>query len=74
MNTDYKVDDKVRLLVDIWDDGCDNHHPPCYLAMKGEILIVRSIPICSKDTLNISHEHITDNYFYVFTKEVEKVI
>lgn len=30
----------VKLLKDIWDDGCDGHHPPYYLAYAGEILEV----------------------------------
>ena len=36
------VGDKVRMLVDIWDDGAD-HHPPGWLARKGEILLVKAI-------------------------------
>jgi hypothetical protein len=65
----YAVGDKVRLLKDIYDFGDDNHHPPGYLAMKGEILEVRDV---RKINLAISHPQITDNAFIVDFGEVEK--
>jgi hypothetical protein len=65
--TDYAVGDKVRLTRDIWDDG-EDHHPPGYLAKKGEVLIVRKVNIRS---LSVSHEHIADSAFRVLLDEVE---
>ena len=69
MDTIYKVGDKVRVLKDIWDDGDESHHPPGYLAMAGEILVVRFL---GKTSIGISHENRTDNYFWVERDEIEK--
>lgn len=69
--SDYKIGDKVRLLEDVWDDG-EDHHPPGYLARRGEVLIVRSIdPVGREYPLAISHKEITDNSFRVALSEVE---
>lgn len=64
----YALGDKVRLLSDIWDDG-EDHHPPGYLAMKGEVLVVRTV---KPNFLYISHEHITDRSFQVNMDEIER--
>lgn len=69
MGTEYTVGQKVKLLKDIFDDGAD-HHPPSYLARKGEVLIVRSIRPRTFPVY-ISHEHITDNSFGVALGEIE---
>lgn len=68
----YALGDKVRLLKDIWDDG-EDHHPPCYLAYKDEVLIVRrGQTTTSGVTIVVSHEHRTDNGFVVTVNEVER--
>lgn len=69
---EFAINDKVRLLADIWDDGQD-HHPPGYLARRGEILIVRSLDPGHEHPVLISHEEITDNSFRVALSEIEKV-
>ena len=66
----YAQGDKVRLLKNIWDNG-EDHHPPGYLAYKGEVLIVRS-GTGKSGVLAISHEHITNNAFTVTLDEVER--
>lgn len=71
MNTMPAVNDRVRLTEDIWDDGCDNHHPPGYFAQRGEVLIVRSLDPGHEHPVLISHEHITDNSFRVALSEIE---
>lgn len=63
----YAAGDKVRLTADIWDDG-EDHHPPGYIAKKGQTVIVRGVNISS---LSVSHEHITNNSFRVLMDEVE---
>lgn len=68
----FAVNDKVRLLDDIWDDGQD-HHPPGYLARRGEVLIVRS-DVARTFPIYVSHEEITDNSFGVELSEIEKVV
>lgn len=66
----FTVGKRVILLEDIWDDG-EDHHPPGYLARRGEELIVRGydpgheLPIC------VSHEEITDQSFRVKSTEIE---
>ncbi len=65
------VGDKVKLTESIWDDGCENHHPPCWLAMKGEILVVRRV--APDGSLGVSHEEITDNSFTIYPKEYESL-
>lgn len=62
----------MRLLVSIWDDGAD-HHPPGYLAHKGEELIVRQTDPGHEFPVCVSHEHITDNSFRVALSEIEAV-
>ncbi len=64
------VGDKIRLTESIWDDGCENHHPPCWLAMKGEILVVRRV---GEKSLGVSHEEITNNSFSVYPGEYESL-
>jgi hypothetical protein len=32
---------KGRILVDIYDDSDEDHHPPGYLAYKGDIVYLR---------------------------------
>jgi hypothetical protein len=66
-----KIGDRVRLLADIWDDGQD-HHPPGYLAHKGEVLIVRSVTP-GHWPIYISHEQITDGSLGVELSEIEVV-
>ena len=71
----YALGDKVRLLKDIWDDG-EDHHPPGYLARKGEVLIVKcgwrkanNLPA----TVGIAHENRADtNFFNVTLDEIER--
>jgi hypothetical protein len=65
-----KINDRVRLLANIWDDGQD-HHPPGYLAHKGEILIVRSLDPGHEHPILISHEQVTDQSFRVAENEIE---
>ena len=62
----------MRLLADVWDDGAD-HHPPGYLARKGEILIVRAFDTGHELPVRVSHEHITDRSFRVAVSEVKGV-
>lgn len=64
------VGQRVALLADIWDDGAD-HHPPGYLARRGEVLIVRSLDPGHEFPVLISHEEITDQSFRVALNEVE---
>lgn len=65
------VGQRVALLADIWDDGCENHHPSGYLAQRGEILIVRAVDPGHEFPVCVSHEHITDNSFRVALSEIE---
>lgn len=67
----YKVDDRVKLLVDVWDDGAD-HHPPGYFARKGEVLIVRSVEP-KTFPVYVSHEDVTDNVSGVRLDEIAPV-
>lgn len=69
--SEFAVNDKVRLLVDIWDDGAD-HHPPGYLAHRGEIVFVRSTEPRTFPVY-VSHEGRLDNSFGVELSEIEKV-
>ena len=66
----FNVDDKVRLKVDIWNDGAD-HHPPGYDGIAGDILIVVGK---SKSELQVRHEdYDSDSFFFVTVSEVEKI-
>jgi hypothetical protein len=65
-----EVNQRVRLLADIWDDGQD-HHPPGYLAHRGEILIVRRIDEGREFPYCVSHESVLDNHFRVAANEIE---
>jgi hypothetical protein len=72
MASELRVGDKVRLLADIWDDGQD-HHPPGYLAHRGEVLFVRAVDQGHEFPICVSHKGRTDNSFRVALNEVEKV-
>lgn len=65
--TCYAVGSKVRLTKAIWDDG-EDHHPPGWLAQRGEVLVVRQV---HGTDLAVSHEDITDSSFMVFPGEYE---
>lgn len=60
---------RVILLEDIWDDGQD-HHPPGYLARRGEELIVRGYDPGHEHPILVSHEQVTDNSFRVSLTEI----
>lgn len=66
----FEVGQRVILLEDIWDDGCDNHHPPGYFAHRGEELIVRAVDPGHEFPVCVSHEQITDNSFRVSVNEI----
>jgi hypothetical protein len=65
----FAVGERVQLLVDIWDDGQD-HHPPGYLARRGEVLIVRSLDPGHEFPVLVSHEEVTDRSFRVGLGEI----
>lgn len=65
-----QIGQKVRLLKSIWDDGQD-HHPPAYLAHKGEVLVVRAFDKGHEHPVCISHEYIIDRSFRVALDEIE---
>lgn len=67
----FTVGQSVVLLEDIWDDGCENHHPPGYLAHRGETLIVRAYDPGHEFPVCVSHEHITDRSFRVALSEIK---
>ena len=69
MSAELCVGDKIRTLTSIWDDGAD-HHPPGYLANRGEVLVVRKI---RERWLCVSHEDITDSSFCIHPGEWERV-
>jgi hypothetical protein len=58
---------RVRLLIDIYDDGAD-HHPPGYIARKGEVLVVRTVR-----ALCVSHEGVEHRQFVVREGEFELI-
>lgn len=62
------VGGRVRLLKSIYDDG-EEHHPPAWLAMKGEILVVRKVH--ESGALAVSHENVTDRAFALYPGEYE---
>lgn len=69
---DYTVGQQVRLLKDIWDDGQD-HHPPGYLALRGELLIVRKIDTGAELPFCVSHESVLDRSFRVGADEISAI-
>ena len=76
MNDELCVGDRVRLIKDIYDDGCDSHHPPGYLGLRGEIVIVREIAHGGKggQRVHVSHEDVTDDSaFLVYRNEFKRL-
>lgn len=70
-----EVGDKLILTEDIYDDGCENHHPPGYIGRKGDMVIVRKIGHGSKgggERVYVSHETVTDSAFLVYRNEFTK--
>ena len=64
------VGSKVRLLKSIWDDG-EDHHPPGWLAMAGEVLVVRSVGNIDAARIAVSHEGVEDSAFMISRDEFE---
>lgn len=60
------VGDQVQLTKSIWDDG-EDHHPPGWLALAGEVLIVKAV---RGDALAVAHEG-ADGAFLVRPNEYE---
>lgn len=67
--SDPQIGDRVRLTKSIWDDG-EDHHPPGWLAMAGEVLIVRHQK-SSKGRIAVSHEDVKDSSFWISCDEFE---
>jgi hypothetical protein len=57
---------KVRLLKSIWDDG-EGHHPPGWLANKGEVLTIKKVDGTS---LAVAHEG-AEGAFIIWAGEYE---
>ena len=65
-----KIGDRIRLKKDIYEPT-DDYAMGGYLALKGEILIVRGLR--EKGTLAVSHENTTNCAFLCFDEEYEVV-
>jgi hypothetical protein len=59
------VGDRVRLASDIFDDGQD-HHPPQYIGLKGDEVIVKSVGF--EGSLSVAHDGAKGS-FIVFADE-----
>jgi len=65
-----KAGDKVKLTASIYDDG-EDHHPPCWLAMHGEVLIVKEV---YEKALAVHHEEVTDgSCFIIYDNEYDRI-
>lgn len=51
------VGDKVTLTKSIYDDG-EDHHPPKWIALSGETVLIKTIYDNGK--LAVHHEDVTD--------------
>lgn len=58
---DYKIGEKVRLTKSIYDDGQD-HHPPCRIAKKDEIVVIEEV---REKSLAVHHEDVTDGSAFI---------
>jgi hypothetical protein len=72
-NAGFVLGGEYRLLKDVYDDGCDSHHPPGYMAVRGDMLTIREIRTKGPDGLRfvVSHEGILDRGFIVFPNELK---
>lgn len=59
--SDYVVGEKVRLTADIYDYG-EDHHPPGWLARKGEIVVIGAI---YGKKLAVHHKEVTNGSMFV---------
>lgn len=60
---------RVKVTKSVWDDGAD-HHPPGWLAMVGEELVVRE-PGYAGNPLFVSHANVTDSCFRILPDEYQ---
>lgn len=60
------VGQRLILTDAIWDN-VEDHHPPSYIANKGDLVIVRSVS--ASGILGVAHEHVTDSSFAVYPGE-----
>jgi hypothetical protein len=70
MAVTLNIGDRVKLTRSIYDRG-EDHHPPRWLADKGEVLVVRSIVGDAAGQITVSHEDVTDSAFWIFCAEYE---
>ncbi len=69
--TAVSVGDRVRLTKAIYDHG-EDHHPPGWLAMADEVLVVRHLGSNGgTGAVAVSHEDVTDNAFWISRDEYE---
>lgn len=64
----FAVGDAVVATANIWDDG-EDHHPPGWLAKKGERLIVRRV---GSRYISVSHHNVTNSSFMVEQNEIRQ--
>ncbi len=69
LNVGDKVRAKIDLIDDLREDGLG-----CYICAKaGETLVVRGMSEYFPERYKVSHEHITDRYFFADLAELEGV-
>lgn len=58
MSRETRIGDAIKVNVTLRDDGAD-HHPPCYIAHRGDIVYVKEIMGTS---LRVAHEGNTGSF------------
>lgn len=66
----FVINEIVKTTKGIWDDG-EDHHPPGWLAFKGDILVVRKV---RENALVVSHPGVLDSAFTVYPEEVAHLL
>ncbi len=56
-----EIGQRLRVIRDIYDDGCEGHHPPGYYAMIGDIVIVRKLR--ADGNVQVSHEGVSETFY-----------
>lgn len=65
-----QVGDKLKVTAGVYDDG-EDHHPPGYIALPGDVVFVRDISHGGKggERIYVSHEGVTDKMFLIYRHE-----
>jgi hypothetical protein len=73
----FKVGQRVRLLIDIWEEA-DEFGPAGYLGNKGDELTIKKISVYESrpdhEFIGVAHDHVTNGACFNVSKDEIELI